>query len=98
MQQAEEEEDKVKGNLIGIFWDWENIEIPSDVDVVDFNKMLDNIRECLRFSYGNAIKETNIYHDSSKERITVLIKNTVVHYTPRAGTLSIVRAWQIIAR
>lgn len=50
-------------NTIGIFWDWENIGIPVPVKKVP--ELLKKMRKDLR-RYGSNIKQTRIYHDSSK--------------------------------
>ena len=54
-------------NTIGIFWDWENIAIPA-VPVKKVPELLKKMRKVL-LRYGSDIKQTRIYHDSSKADI-----------------------------
>jgi uncharacterized LabA/DUF88 family protein len=54
---------KCERNKVGIFWDWENIEIPKQIASVP--ALLKNMRTDL-LDYGKEIKQSRIYHDSSK--------------------------------
>ena len=63
LEERSENQKMYEHNTIGIFWDWENIGIPVPVKKVP--ELLKNMRKGLR-RYGSNIKQTRIYHDSSK--------------------------------
>jgi len=54
----------VDQHSIGIFWDYENIHIPSGFRNIDVMEMADRIRHAVSdFGYGEVIDEKNIYLD-----------------------------------
>ena len=57
---------KYERNKVGIFWDWENIAIPKPGNGnASVPALLKNMRTDL-LDYGKEIKQSRIYHDSSK--------------------------------
>jgi len=78
-----QQQKKCERNKVGIFWDWENIEIPKLVASVP--ALLKNMRTDL-LDYGKEIKQSRIYHDSSKTH------SIVKHHRRSIGN----QGWEIV--